>query len=193
MSALTVSESKEQAAIMLISRRVKVGSEVAFEKISHDMVAAASKFDGYLGAQLVHPGDEEDVEDPLFHVILAFDSKEHFDLWKDSSERRLGLAAAEPHIEGAAQVRHISGLAHWFRPPGTSSVQGPPKWKVAVVTWLGIFPTVYLLFLLLGPLMASWPLPLRIAAVTILVVAAMTWAVAPQLTRVFRKWLYAVR
>jgi len=185
-----MNESKEHAVIMLISRRVKVGSEAAFEQICHDMMVAASKFDGYVGSQLVHPGEEPDIEDPLFHVMLAFDSPEHLDLWKHSGERRLGLAAAQPHVEGSTHVRHITGLAHWFKVPGVSPVQAPPRWKVAVVTWLGICPTVYLLFLLLGPLIAPWSLPARTVLLTMLVVAAMTWLVAPQLTRVLKPWLY---
>jgi antibiotic biosynthesis monooxygenase (ABM) superfamily enzyme len=185
-----MSESTEHAVIMLISRRVKVGSEVSFEQICHDMMAAASKFAGYVGSQLVHPGEEPDLEDPLFHVMLAFDSAEHLNLWKHSSERRLGLAAAQTHIEGSTHVRHITGLAHWFKVPGVSPIQAPPKWKVAVVTWLGICPTVYLLFLLLGPLLAPWPLLTRTMLLTVLVVAAMTWLVAPQLTRTFKSWLY---
>lgn len=182
--------SKEHAVIMLISRSVKVGSEAPFEQICRDMMAAASKFEGYVGSQLMHPGEESEVEDPLFHVMLAFDSAEHLERWKHSSERRQGLAAAQPHVEGPTHVRHISGLAHWFKAPGTSPVQAPPKWKVAVVTWLGIGPTVYLLFLLLGPLLAPWPLLPRTVLLTALVVAAMTWLVAPQLTRAFKPWLY---
>jgi hypothetical protein len=66
----------------------------------------------------------------------------------------------------------------------------PPRWKVAVVTWLGIFPTVYLLFLLLGDWLAPWSLLPRIFVLTMLVVAIMTWGVAPQLTKLLKTWLY---
>jgi hypothetical protein len=62
---------------------------------------------------------------------------------------------------------------------------------VAIVTWLGICPTVYFLFLLLNAPLASWPLLARVGVITALVVMVMTWLVAPQLTRLFRPWLYA--
>ena len=39
-------------------------------------------------------------------------------------------------------------MAHWFM-TGTQQTP-PPRWKVAVVSWLGIFPTVLLLFTLLA-------------------------------------------
>ncbi|TYC54428.1 hypothetical protein ETQ85_18880 [Zoogloea oleivorans] len=57
-------------------------------------------------------------------------------------------------------------------------------------TWLGISPTVYLLFLLLADVLAPWPLLPRIMVLTVLVVAVMTWLVAPRLTRLLKPWLY---
>ena len=65
----------------------------------------------------------------------------------------------------------------------------PPRWKVATVTWLGIFPTVYLLFLVLWRWIEDWWLLPRVMLLTLLVASTMTWVVAPVLTRVFRNWL----
>lgn len=59
----------------------------------------------------------------------------------------------------------------------------------SVVTWLGIYPTVLLLFVTVAPWLADWPLPLRTAVLTVLVVLLMTWIVAPALTRWLRPWL----
>lgn len=87
-------------------------------------------------------------------------------------------------------VREVSGLAHWFQTSTNPTQAPPPRWKVAVVTWLGIFPTVYLLFLLLSDVLAPWPLLPRIMVITVLVVTLMTWLVAPQLTRLLKPWLY---
>lgn len=186
-----MSNSVEHAVTVLVSRRVKPGCEADFERISDQLMAVAASFPGYLGAQLVHPGDEPDVDDSLYHVVLAFDRQAHLDAWQHSPERAQGLAAAAPYIEGRPTVRHVSGLAHWFRAPSGPPLAPPPRWKVAVVTWLGICPTVYVLFLLFGKLMAPWPLLLRVMFLTVLVVGVMTWVIAPQLTRLFRPWLYA--
>lgn len=188
-----MSETQEHAVLMLVSRRVKPGSEAAYEQACQNMMAAASRFEGYLGAQLVHPGEEPGAEDPLFHVVLAFDSAPHLDKWQRSPERQRGVEATVPHVEGETQIRHISGLAHWFKPPGAAALPAPPKWKVAVVTWLGIFPTVYLLFLLLEPVLARLPLLPRVLLLTVLVVPVMTWLVAPRLTQLFKRWLYPAR
>ena len=125
----------------------------------------------------------------MYDVVLAFDSQAHLDAWHDSPERAKGSAAPMPLIERMTSSRQLSGMGLWFR----TAQQGPPRWKVAVVTWLGIFPTVYLLFLVTNDLMKSWPLVVRTVALTIAVVALMTWLVAPQLTRLLRPWLFSVR
>jgi len=184
-------KSPDAAVTVLISRRVKPGHEEAFERLSRQLMEVAASFAGYLGAQLVHPGEEPGVEDGLYHVVLAFENRASLDRWQDAPARSLGLTALAPHIEGVPSIRHVSGLAHWFQPRSTLPLGQPPRWKVAFVTWLGICPTVYAAFLLLSAPLASWPLLARVAAITALVVVAMTWLVAPQLTRLFRPWLYA--
>ncbi len=185
-----MSNSKNRAVMMLVSRRVKPGYEAEFERLMEQFIDAAANFPGCLGAQLVHPGDEVDVEDSLYHAVLAFENPDSLRAWQNSSERLQWLTEASAYIEGQAMVREVSGLAHWFQ-TSTNPTQGlPPRWKVAVVTWLGIFPTVYLLFLLLSDVLAPWPLLPRIMVITVLVVTLMTWLVAPQLTRLLKPWLY---
>jgi hypothetical protein len=61
---------------------------------------------------------------------------------------------------------------------------------VAVVTWLGICPTVYILFLTVAPLLTGWPLLPRVMVITMLVVLLMTWVVAPRLTTWLKPFLY---
>ena len=65
----------------------------------------------------------------------------------------------------------------------------PLRWKMAVVTWCGIFPTVALLQLVLNPLIVDVPFVPRVAIFTVFVVAIVTYVVMPQLVRLFRPWL----
>jgi hypothetical protein len=178
------------AVTVLITRRVKAGHEAAFEQASADMTAAASAFPGYLGGQLVRP-DAEGSDDPgLYHVVFAFDTADHLQGWQQSPMRSFGLAAIAPHIEGQT-LRQVSGLGHWFAAPVGPKQNPPPRWKVAVVTWLGICPTVYVLFLVVAPFLADWPLLPRVMVITALVVLVMTWLVAPRLTTWLKPFLYS--
>ena len=184
----TATATHPGAVTVLVTRRIKPGQEATFEKLMGDMLRAAQQFDGHLGAQIVRPGDQPGSEPGLYHVVFAFDTQQHLQAWQESPARSLGLAALEPLVEGPTQTQVI-GMANWFM---TSSKQTPPpRWKVAIVTWLGIFPTVLLLFTLLGETLATLPLVPRVATLTGMVVLIMTWVVAPQLTRLLKPWLHS--
>ena len=174
------------AVTVLVTRRIKPGQEDHFESLMANMMAAAKAFSGHLGSQLVKPTAEEP---GLYQVVFAFDSDAHLQAWQSSPARALGLAAIDPLTEGPAQMRQVIGMAHWFM-TGTQHTP-PPRWKVAITTWLGIFPTVLILFLLLGDVLAPWPLVPRVMLLTMLVVLIMTWVVAPQMTRVMKPWLHS--
>jgi len=66
---------------------------------------------------------------------------------------------------------------------------GPPRYKLALLTWAGAYSLITLILMLLGPVMATWPLALRTLVLSVTMVAALTWFVMPRLTRVFRPWL----
>lgn len=186
-----MSNLKKHAVMMLVSRRAKPGYEAELERVMQQFSDAAANFPGCLGAQLVHPGEEAGAEDSLYHAVLAFENQDCLRAWQHSPQRSLLLASAPASIEGPVVVREVSGLGHWFQTSTGATQAPPPRWKVAVVTWLGICPTVYLLFLLLGERLAPWSLLPRVMVLTVLVVAVMTWLVAPQLTRLFKTWLYS--
>ena len=65
----------------------------------------------------------------------------------------------------------------------------PPRYKLALVTWIGVYPIITGLLAVLGPATATWPLPLRTLLLTAVMVPTLTWLVVPTLTRVFRGWL----
>ena len=176
------------AVTVLVTRRIKPGQEAAYEKLMHDIMRAAAEFPGHLGAHLVRPDEQPGSEPGLYHVVFAFDSQPHLQAWQDSPARSLGLAALEPLVDGPAQMQMI-GLAHWFMTGAQHTP--PPRWKVAIVTWLGIFPTVLVLFTLLGDLLSTLPLVPRVMMLTGMVVLIMTWVVAPQMTKLMKPWLHA--
>ena len=185
-------EARTEVELILISRLVRPGCKQQFEEAITEFVQCASRFPGCIGTQVVSPGKSPDVEDNLHHVLLAFDNVQSRSAWEASSERALYLSRISPFIEGKEVVRGISGLAHWFQPVDRPTVVQPPRWKVAVVTWLGIFPTLSIVYSLIGPLLTDWSVIPRIFVMTILVVCLMSWVIAPRLTKLFKPWLYRV-
>jgi antibiotic biosynthesis monooxygenase (ABM) superfamily enzyme len=84
----------------------------------------------------------------------------------------------------SSKSHHASRQAPVARP----SV-GPPRYKLALVTWAGAYMVITLLLALLGPAIASWPLALRTLVLSVTMVVALTWVVMPRLMRLFRPWL----
>ncbi|GAA6142762.1 antibiotic biosynthesis monooxygenase [Hydrogenophaga sp. 5NK40-0174] len=181
-----------RAVTVLITRRVAPADAENFETAMAGMMLAAKGFAGHLGGQLVRPGEPGSGNEPmLFHVVFAFDNEEHLTAWQQSPERAEWLARVGRHTIGDQEMRVVSGLDYWFAPAGSTTKLPPPKWKVACVTWMGIFPTVLLLFVTVAPYLQSWPLVPRTLVITGLVVLIMTWVVAPRLTRLMAGWLHA--
>ena len=66
----------------------------------------------------------------------------------------------------------------------------PPRCKMAIVTWLAIFPLISLLSYATAPITGDLPIVVRVLVTTALAVPLMTYAVMPRMTRLFRRWLY---
>jgi uncharacterized protein len=68
---------------------------------------------------------------------------------------------------------------------------GPPRYKLALLTWAGAYVVITVMLALLGPVIASWPLALRTFVLSVTMVVALTWVIMPRLTRLFGGWLQA--
>jgi uncharacterized protein len=76
---------------------------------------------------------------------------------------------------------------HGQTPPVRNS---PPRHKLAVLTWLAIYPTVtgvLAVYELVG--LTKVALPVRTLALTMVVVPLVVFFVAPALTRLLKPWL----
>jgi uncharacterized protein len=120
------------------SRRVKPGREREFEQWVPGILAAAKEFPGYLGSEVLRPSDPEDDE---YRIVFRFDHASNLHAWEDSEERRRLLREAEPLIH-KEKVHFLTGLETWFTLPSKAGEPSPPRYKMALVTWLAVFPLI---------------------------------------------------
>ena len=73
---------------------------------------------------------------------------------------------------------------------GPAPATAAPKWKMALLTFVGLYPLILLVPKLLGPTVAGWPLWLNTVASLAVIVPVATWGTMPLLTWVCRRWLY---
>lgn len=66
----------------------------------------------------------------------------------------------------------------------------PPRWKMAIITWIAIYPIITILLLIIGPIiLGHLPIPIVTLILSVTLVLLMTFIVMPLLTRAFRPWL----
>lgn len=65
----------------------------------------------------------------------------------------------------------------------------PPKWKMAILMWIAIYPLITLIFFFFGEQIIQLPLVLRTLVLTLILVPSMVYILVPFLSRVFRPWL----
>lgn len=170
-----------------VTRRVKAGHEPFYDQFLAGINAAASKFPGHLGVDVYRP---ESATAGEYRIVYRFDTGEHLRAWLDSDERAAWLERAEPHVIGPMRTRFVTGLETWFTVPGRPDAPPPPPYKMALLTWITIFPLITLVVIALDPLLEKLDLVPRLAVTTAVTVPIMTWLVMPRITRLLRHWLY---
>jgi antibiotic biosynthesis monooxygenase (ABM) superfamily enzyme len=172
-----------------VTRRIKPGHEGAYEEFLAGISGAARTFPGYLGAEVLRPAPGQSNE---YRTVYRFDSPDHLRGWLDSDEHAAWLERADPHVAGPMRTQFLTGLEGWFTLPAQPGAP-PPPYKMAVVTWVTIFPLITLVVVVSAPLIGSLPLVPRLAVTTLVTVSLMTWVVMPRVTRLLRGWLYPGR
>jgi antibiotic biosynthesis monooxygenase (ABM) superfamily enzyme len=163
--------------------KVKPGKEAAFEELQRAFTSESAKFPGYLGVSVMRnptPSGE-------YVVIYKFDCQDHLDAWQKSSVRQELLRKAEPLRADAVRYQIGNGLEFWFTSP-TSSAH-PPRWKMAIITALGVWPVSILVSRVLKPYIANTPQLLQALLISVGIVILLTWLVMPVLVKIFRYWL----
>jgi len=171
----------------VVTRRVKPGHEQFYELFLEGIITAATRFPGHLGVEVFRP---ESASAGEYRVVYRFDTADHLRAWLDSAEHASWLERAEPHVTGPIRRQYLTGLETWFTDPARPGTAPPPPYKMALVTWITIFPLITLVVVILNPLLNGLPLVLRLAVTTAVTVPLMTWVVMPRVTRLLRGWLH---
>jgi antibiotic biosynthesis monooxygenase (ABM) superfamily enzyme len=131
-----------------VTRRAKPGHEPFYEEFLEGIIAAATRFPGHLGVEVFRP---ESASAGEYRVVYRFDSGEHLRAWLDSAEHAAWLERAEPHVIGPMRTQLVTGLETWFTLPGQPAKAPPPPYKMALLTWITIFPLITLVVIVLEP------------------------------------------
>jgi antibiotic biosynthesis monooxygenase (ABM) superfamily enzyme len=180
--------SKDEPVTVAITRIVKPGCEEEFERVLHDFVQRSLDLPGQLGVHILRPAPGSGSRE--YGILRRFESAEARDefyrspLFEEWKQKVAGLVEGEPRYE------RLSGLETWFTLPGRRAIVPPPRWKMALVTLLAVYPFSMLLGITLGKWVSGWPMALGSLIFNASIVSGLTWVLMPQLTQLFKAWLY---
>jgi antibiotic biosynthesis monooxygenase (ABM) superfamily enzyme len=167
-----------------ITRQVRPGREAEFQEALREFLGTSFGHQSVLGASMLTPPPGTDSRE--YGILRTFASEADREAFYQSPLFKAWEERARALTEGDPVYRQLHGLEAWFR----SSQSPPPRWKMAVTTALGVYPTSLFLGETLGRLTHAWPVPARVAVFTIAMVALLTWVVMPLITRLLHLWLH---
>jgi hypothetical protein len=176
--------SNSQPVHVAITRRIKPGCEEEFQAALKEFFAKSLAQSGVHGAAvLVPPPGSSSMEYGILRSFANAAERDTFyasPLYVEWKKRVAALSEGEP------DARELHGLEAFFRQDSPSP---PPRWKMAIATYLGVVPVIMTLALSLAPLIRSWNFVLYNLVFNACVVALLTWVVMPLITRALHGWL----
>ena len=177
--------SGDDSVTVVVTRTVRPAHEQSYERWIHGVVEAARAFPGHLGVTVLRPGSGP----RDYTLVFRFDTVDHLRQWQESQACRDWVARADEMCQ-RVDVQQLSGVEPWFALPGPGTFVPPPRWKMAIVSWLVAFPLIQALNASLGLWLAPLPALVRVAVSGLAMIVIMTYVAMPLLTRALARWLY---
>ena len=162
-----------------ITRKVLAGKEEEFKAALRHFLGESFLHGGVHGASMITAlpgGDSREIG-----ILRTFADKVERDAFYNSKLFKDWEAYASTLTEEPI-YRELNGLEAWFRSP-----IAPPRWKMAIVTLCGVYPTSVFLSLTVLPLIQKFPLLLRSLILAACMVGLLTWIVMPMMIKILKK------
>jgi antibiotic biosynthesis monooxygenase (ABM) superfamily enzyme len=117
---------------IVVSRKIKHGYEKEYDDWLRLVLALERKFHGYLGTIIIMDGGADSA---VRHIIFKYNNKTSLDMWENSGERNKLIE--EGNNYSTPYLQKATGLETWFTLPNTKAIVAPPKWKMAIVAFIG--------------------------------------------------------
>jgi antibiotic biosynthesis monooxygenase (ABM) superfamily enzyme len=166
----------------VISRNIASGHEKDYDNWLQRFMVSERQFPGYLGTTIIAPGGNTS---SMRYVINRFADQASLDAWENSE---VALSLLE-EVSRYSTHQRVTGLETWFTLPSWKTIGAPPKWKMAIVSFIAAYSISLLAQYILSTYLGQWPFLTGIL-MTIILVVGLTYFAMPLLGRLFRRWLY---
>lgn len=170
----------------MFARQVKPGYEAEYEQWLGGISKASSEFPGNQGTTILKPSGARQE----YIAITQFETAECLERWLCSKEREQWLEKLNAIALDHEEVEALTGMERWFTLPNRAVSQPPARYKTATLVFLGLYPLLLGLNLILDPFTRELPFPARLLISLVISIPLMAWFVSPWLTKLFFRWLY---
>ena len=177
-------ERSHKEVTAVISRNIKPGHEKDYDDWLRRYMILENKVPGYLGTTIIAPGGNTS---SVRYIINRFSDKASMDAWESSAEA-LKLIE-EANNCSTMHYTSVTGLETWFSVPDLKAIVAPPRWKMAIVAFIGAYCISSIARYILGLYIGQSPL-LTNVLMNIILVLGLTYLMMPILTKLLRRWLY---
>lgn len=186
---MTMPSDAPAPAVLKIVYHVLPRTREVFERTLRSLVEAGETSPGRLGVDVLTPAPGSDDLDE-WQVVLRYRTEADLCAFRRSRKVRTSRARLDALTVGAPRVERIHGMETWFALSDRRDVSPPPKWKMAIVSILAIYPLILFVQPVIAPLVRGAPRWLAILTEMTAISPLMTWVVLPLVIRLLKTWLY---
>ena len=130
---------------------------------------------------------DDGTDSAVRHIIYRFSNKASLDAWENSEQSRKLME--EVNNYSTPYLQRATGLETWFTLPDLKAIVAPPKWKMAIVSFIAAYSISSVAHYILSIYLGQRPLLINLF-MTIILVIGLTYFAMPLLSRLLRRWLY---
>ncbi len=184
---------------VILRRKAQPGQEQSFETWLEGITRTAQTFAGHQGVTIMRPTSPAN---PEYVVIFRFNTYDNLRTWEESAVRAQWIEQGKTLFASDLEREKVLDDAFWYTPESViqaatptgkpPAFRQPPRYKMAIVTMLAIYPLIALAIPLgaVVPGLSALPFLLRLAVTVIIIGLLMSYLVMPFMTRLFAGWLF---
>jgi uncharacterized protein len=166
----------------IICRNIAPGHEKDYDDWLQRFMMSERQFPGYIGTTIIAPGGNIS---SVRYIVNRFVDQASLNVWENSEE----AIRLMDEVSKYSTRERVTGLETWFNLPNLKTVVAPPRWKMAIVSFIGAYGISSLAQYILGLYLGQMPLLTNIL-MTIILVIGLTYFAMPLLSRLLQGWLY---
>ncbi|MGA9840883.1 MAG: hypothetical protein WBQ25_01060 [Nitrososphaeraceae archaeon] len=183
-SASRDGEQASKEVTVVVSRKIKRGCEKDYDEWLRRLLILGRKTPGYVGTTTIM---DDGTDSAVRHIIYRFSNKASLDAWENSEQSRKLIE--EVNNYSTPYLQRATGLETWFALPDLKAIVAPPKWKMAIVSFIAAYSISSVAHYILSIYLGQRPLLINLF-MTIILVIGLTYFAMPLLSRLLRRWLY---